>query len=58
MDKQDIIMIICAIGIISTTIYLWGVFYAWTRIAWGIWGVCIFFGTIASCKKSQKEEKQ
>ena len=57
MKKEDIIMIICAVTILATTIYLWDNFYGWTRMAWGLWGLAIYIGTIASLKKEMGNDR-
>ena len=57
-DKYDVIMILCMIGISVTTIYLWDCFYAWTRMAWAIWGACIYIGTIAAYRQEIEELKK
>jgi len=53
MDKNDIIMILCGIVIIATNIYMWDKLYALTGLAWGLWGLAIFVGTIASANKQK-----
>jgi len=56
MDRADIIMIICAIVLILTTIYLVPRLNGIEKIAWGLGSFAILEGTIASNRKG--EDKQ
>ena len=56
MDRADMIMCICGIVLIITTVYLYPRLYGIEKIAWGLWGIAILEGTIASNRKEEKEE--
>ena len=51
-------MIICAIVLLITTIYLYPKLYGWEKVAWGIWGAAIFIGTMASDKKEKRIKRK
>lgn len=59
-SKVDIPLIICAIGVLITTIYLSTKLYGVEKLAWGLWGLFIFIGTIISqnAKKHNRRRSQ
>lgn len=58
MNKQEITLIICAVTLIVTTIYLWDNFYGWTRFAWALWGLAIWIGTTISTQEINKKKNR
>ena len=55
IDKYDIIMVICTVVMLTTTICLWDKLHGWTRIAWALWGLSILIGITAGHNQDYKE---
>jgi len=53
--KEMIIVFICMMIILITTLYLQDKLYGSEKIAWALWGLAIFIGTMISYKEKDKK---
>jgi hypothetical protein len=56
--SSNLVLIICLIGAIVTSVYLGMNLDHLERLAWGIFGLCIFVGTIVSEGKDKRKYNQ
>jgi len=57
MKRKDV-QIYCAIILLITTVYLYPRLYGIEKIAWGLWGMAIFIGTLMCNKQTKKRKKK
>ncbi len=55
---KNIILIICAIGLLITTIYLMPKLYGVEKLMWGLWGLFLWVGTSISIIISEDKNKR
>jgi hypothetical protein len=57
-NKSTIIMIICAIGLIPTSLYIYRTFHKFDLLMIGLWALFIYVGTIASFSRDENENEK
>ena len=58
MNKSEIIMIICGICLIPTSLYILRTFHKFDLMIIGLWALFIYVGTIASFSRDENEKEK